>query len=109
MTANLHLDYIQRPAQHTLEITASKGRITWDNADGSAKRYDVDNKTWEEYFLPEGFERNHLFMAEMAHFLRVVKHEESPTCTLDDGLKALEISLAVYDSAQKGCLVKFNR
>lgn len=107
-TANVHLDYLQRLPQHTLELTGTTGRITWDNATALARRYDADHETWEEFSPPQGFERNHLFLAEMAHFLRVARGEEAPYCTLEDGIAAILITEAVHRSAREGCLVKFN-
>jgi len=58
-------------------------------------------------FPPADFERNHLFLAEMQHFIRVVEKQESPVCTLEDGLTALELTTAIHRSAREGCLVKF--
>lgn len=107
VSANIHLDYLQRPGQHDLLITGTAGIIQWSNADGSAKRYDPENEVWEEVHPPEGFERNTLFMEEMAHFLRVVKGEEAPLCTLEDGIAALRLTEAVHCSAREGSLVKF--
>lgn len=107
VNANIHLDYLQRPGQHDLRITGTKGTILWSNTDGSAKRYDPANEVWEEVYPPEGFERNTLFLDEMAHFLRVVEKNESPICTLEDGIAALRLTGAVHRSAHEGCLVKF--
>ncbi len=104
---NVHLDYLQRPPQHTLEITGNKGSIIWDNANGAARCFDAENEVWEEFNPPADFERNHLFLGEMAHFLRVAAHQESPQCTLEDGIATLQIALAVHRSAREGCLVKF--
>jgi predicted dehydrogenase len=106
--ANVHLDYLQRPAQHTLELTGAKGRITWDNATAIARRYDATHETWEEFSPAQGFERNQLFLAEMSHFLRVARGEEAPICTLQDGIEGIRITEAVHRSAREGCLVKFN-
>ena len=106
-TANIHLDYLQRPAQHTLELTGTQGRITWDNATAIARRFDPESGTWEEKSPPQGFERNHLFLSEMTHFLRVARGEETPRCTLEDGIEAIRITEAVHRSAREGCLVKF--
>ena len=105
--ANIHLDYLQRPGQHDLLITGSAGTIHWSNADGSAKRYDPVHDQWEEVRPPEGFERNTLFLEEMAHFLRVVERQEAPLCTLEDGIAVLQLTEAVHRSAREGCLVKF--
>lgn len=106
LVGNVHLDYVQRPPQHDLWITGSKGSIYWDNTTGIVKYYDAEAKVWNEVPTPLGFERNTLFMDEMAHFLRVVRNEEEPTCTLEDGLAALEITEAVHRSArERGMLV----
>ena len=105
--ANFHLDYLQRPGQHDLLITGTAGIILWSNLDGSAKRYDPANDVWEEVYPPEGFERNTLFMDEMAHFLRVAEKQEAPLCTLEDGIAALRLTEAVHRSAREGCLIKF--
>jgi predicted dehydrogenase len=43
----------------------------------------------------------------MAHFLRVVKKQEAPVCSLEDGIAALLLTEAVHRSAREGCLVKF--
>lgn len=107
VTANIHLDYLQQPGQHDLLITGSAGSIQWSNADGCAKRYDPANDVWEEVHPPEGFERNTLFIDEMAHFLRVVEKQEAPLCTLEDGIAALRLTEAVHRSAREGSLVKF--
>ena len=101
-TANVHLDYLQRPAQHDLLIIGTEGSIYWDNTTGSAKYYDPQENKWHEVQPPADFERNRLFMDEMAHFLRVAHQEETPICTLEDGVIALLITEAVHRSAQQG-------
>ena len=102
LTANIHLDYMQRPAQHDLWITGTNGSIHWDNKTGIARYFDVEENDWHEVLPPPDFERNHLFIAEMAHFLSVVRNEEEPAITLEDGLAALAITEAVHRSAREG-------
>jgi hypothetical protein len=45
------------------------------------------------YPLPDGFERNQLFVAQTQHFLKVAAGESAPICTLEDGVRALEMAL----------------
>ena len=106
-TANIHLDYLQRPAQHDLLIIGDNGTLHWDNATGKARCFDARRNEWDEFSPPADFERNHLFLAEMQHFIRVVEKQEAPVCTLEDGLTALELTTAIHRSAREGCLVKF--
>jgi predicted dehydrogenase len=107
--ANVQLDYLQRPGEHTLKIVGSEGTILWDNATTKAKLYRAATGSWEEVSPPPGFERNVMFLDEMRHFISVARKETEPLCTLEDGITALRMAQAVYKSAQDGCLVKFTR
>jgi predicted dehydrogenase len=90
---SVHLDYIQQPATHHLEIVGTRGTLRWDSADGSLKLYRAAEATWESFTPPDGFERNWMFMEEMRHFLAIARGQAAPRCTLDDGIHALEIAV----------------
>lgn len=106
---SLHLDYDQRPASHTLDITGSLGLLHWDNADGYTRLTQVlpDGKTGpcQEYPPPVGFERNTMFLDELRHFLNVIQGEAEPVCTLDDGIMALRLALAAHQSHQQETVI----
>ncbi|MDH5605478.1 MAG: Gfo/Idh/MocA family oxidoreductase [Anaerolineae bacterium] len=106
---SVHLDYNQRPPRHSLEIVCSGGTIIWDNAAGGLRVYFAEENRWREFALPEGFERDDLFRAQMDHFLEVVSGKADPLCTLEDGIRAQALALAAHRSAQTGELVKFDR
>ena len=97
----IHLDYVQRPPRHTLEIVGNCGTIVWENSTGAARLYKPEGQHWIEALPPAGFERNQLFLDEMAHFTQIVKGKESPCCTLQDGITALTITDAIYRSASE--------
>jgi len=94
---SLHLDYIQRPGVHRLELIGERGTLTWDNADGAARlsaaNLDGTPGEWQVFAPPESFERNTLFMDEMRHFLAVIRGEVAPLCNLEDGEAALRLAL----------------
>lgn len=102
LLSSTHVDYVQRPGQHTLQVIGSKGSITWDNATGIAKLFEAEADRWLESSLPAGFERNFLFMDEMRHFLDVTHKKESPICTLSDGIAAIQLIEAIHLSAKTG-------
>ncbi len=115
----VHLNYVQRPPSHRWEIVGSQGTLRWDNADGSLTFYRVSMPfgEWSEsppppqvetFTPPPDFERNHLFLAEMRHFLDVVRGEAEPICTLEDGIRALELALAAHRSAEQGEMIHFS-
>lgn len=94
--ASVHLDYYRRQPVHRFEIVGTRGLMSWDNADGSVKVVDVENGVNDVFYPPEGFERNWLFVSEMRHFMDVVQGRSEPVCTLEDGLRAQQIALAVH-------------
>lgn len=103
----VHVDYLQRPAEHTLQILGTGGLIQWDNSTGSASLYQAADDHWERKSLPVGFDRNDLFLDELRHFIRVIEGLENPACTLSDGAWALRLALCAHQSAQSGNQIHF--
>lgn len=89
----LHLDYLQQPAAHTLEIIGTGGTLRWNNADASLTLHTPEDLDGRVFAPPQGFERNWLFLDEMRHFLAVARDEVVPLCGLEDGVRALELAL----------------
>jgi len=100
---SVHLDYYQQPPSHTLDFACERGRILWNNADGSARILPADGQNSRLIIPPEGFERNEMFLAEMADFVRLCRGENFEYCSLEDGIRVQEIVAAVRQShAQEG-------
>ena len=95
---HVHLDYIQRPGKHVVEIIGDSGTITWDNKDGVARCYSAEYEVWHEFTPSSDFERNTLFIDEMENFIEFIKGNEIPMCTLEDGIKIQKIVSAIYQS-----------
>jgi predicted dehydrogenase len=103
---SVHVNYNQRPPRHDLEIVGTEGTITWDNADGAAHAFLAGPSEMRGGSPPEGFDRNHLFMDEIANFMAVIRNEEAPACSLEDGVQALRLVLAALESAQSGRIIR---
>jgi predicted dehydrogenase len=102
LLAGMHLDYVQRPPAHRMEIIGVGGTIHWDNASGAVRLYRASAAEWEQFPAPPGFERNDLFLEQMRHFLAVTRNEAQPACTLEDGVRALELALAALNQQARG-------
>lgn len=102
---SVHLDYLQRPPAHHLEIIGAWGTLRWNNADGAVHLFRAGRREAEVFPAPDGFERNDMFLEEMKHFVSVVRGEEQPACTLEDGVRALQIALAAHASAREGKMI----
>jgi len=113
---SLYLDYNQRPPAHYLEVIGTQGTLRWDNNDGQVALYHAGDPAspgaaqgaWQVYpASPEPvFERNAMFVAEMSHFLAVVRGEALPVCTLEDGIIAQRLAFGVLESSSFGCMYK---
>lgn len=104
---SVHLDFVQRPPRHDLEIIGTQGTIQWANASGVARLYQAEQADWQEVLPPYGFERNTLFLDELKHFIHIVNREEVPVCNLQDGMIALKLADAAYRSANNNETIQF--
>ncbi len=104
----VHLDYIRRPARHGLELIGTEGVLSWDNASGYLTWYKDGGKVTEVFRPPAGFERNSMFLEQMAHFIQVVRGECDPLCSLEDGIRAQVLVLAALESAQRGKMIRLD-
>ena len=112
----VHLNYVQRPPRHTLEVVGTNGTLSWDNADGILHFSNPpasfgsfsDNPpapVTQTFAPPEGFERNQLFVAQTRHFMEIARGAQEPVCRLEDGIRALELALAAQESASTGRVI----
>ena len=98
----VHLDYVQRPPSHVLQITGQRGHILWDNAHGAVQYYRTDTATSETVEMDSDFERNTLFIEEVKHLLSCIENGTEPCVNLDDGIAAQKIVLAAKESNREG-------
>ena len=99
VTAAVHLDYLARPATHTLRLWGTGGALEWDGLSGALVQREPAGAEAGRWLPPAGFERNHLFLDEMRHFLAVLRGETHPCCTLADGVASLEMALGILEGA----------
>ena len=97
--AGVHLDYLQRPPDHHLEVVGEEGRLRWNGWTGGLEVCRSPEWVWQHQPAPDGFERNDMFVQEIKHFRAVASGDESPACTLEDGIRVQRIIEAVRDSA----------
>ena len=109
----VHVNYFQRPPVHRLEIAGTYGTLRWNNADGVLHLFRMPAPfgsfsdqppapVMESFPPPEGFERNQLFVAQARHFIDIVRGESEPVCTLEDGIQAVRLAQAAYQSQETG-------
>jgi len=91
---------VQRPPEHTLELIGEEGTLHWDGRTGDLKVSTAPEWSWIHQSPPAGYERNEMFLAEMAHFIQVVRGEEAPACSLEDGIRVQRMIETIRRSAR---------
>lgn len=99
---SVHLDYLQNPPGHSLEITGTDGYLRWEAYDSRVEFTGSDGEGAQSFEPPEGYRRNQMFVDELRHFVDLVQHGGQPACDISDGTRALEIALAARQSFQTG-------
>jgi predicted dehydrogenase len=100
--AQVRLDYLQSPKQHWMEIKGENGTLHWDYADANPTWRKLSSQDEQHVGDASAFRRNDMFLQEMTHFIDMVRNDVNPICSLEDGLRALEVAVAVHQSAQEG-------
>lgn len=92
---SIHLDFLQKPPRRHCRITGTKGVIEWNYYSSNVTLWRSGHAETVEF---PGFVRNDLFMAQAANFLAAMTGRETPRCTLQDGVKTLQVCLAAKAS-----------
>ena len=95
----LHLDYYEQPKRHFLSIICSKGTLHWEYEKSDVRLVRASGDT-VEIPPPEDYERNHMYLAEMQHFLDICRKGVPPICGYTDGKKALELAWGILQSGR---------
>jgi predicted dehydrogenase len=93
--------FASRHVTRRIDVTGSAGACTLD-LQGCTLH--ATGQVAEEVALPE-YQRNAMFVAELAHFLACVETGSAPRIPLDDGIAVLQVALAVKASLARGTFV----
>ncbi|RDJ32194.1 MAG: gfo/Idh/MocA family oxidoreductase [Crenarchaeota archaeon] len=106
ITAELHLDFFQRPEFRSIKIKGTKGIIYWDSETNEIKLFSNQNNKWISVLKLKKFDRNQMYVDEMNHFLKCVKSKKKTINSLSEGIDTLKIALAMKNSAKYGRVIR---
>jgi predicted dehydrogenase len=101
LPVSVSLDFVQRPPQRYGEVVGDGGTLRWDLREPLVSLYDVATGAWEHERFPE-FNRNQLFIEEMAAFLRAIETRATPELSAESGARTLLTALAAKKSLASG-------
>lgn len=100
--AQVHLDYLRPSYGREMEIVGRHGVLRWDHVEGVVTLEAAGQMPREVHRIPEGFERNHMFLNHMHYFLRRLQSPTLPASSqLEEAVAVLRVALAAHRSAQQ--------
>jgi predicted dehydrogenase len=98
--AQIHLDYVRPSYGRSLEIVGEKGVLQWDFIAGTVEVAFDGKPSHVMHKVAPDFERNHMFLAHMNHFLSRLSTPTLPAISsLNESISALRTALACHLSA----------
>ena len=97
---NIHLDFLQKPAQRVCSFIGSKGRIDWDLAKNSIQLHH-DNGIDLVYSDPD-WDRNEMYVALIEDFIQLITGKPNRTVSLQAAHKTIELVGTIKKLAVKG-------
>ena len=96
--ASLHMDYVRRLYDCSLEITGECGTIRWCYQDGTVAWYTASDGVGRQMSWPQHGDED-MYVRQMRHFLRVLEGAETSEQDLREAKRVLEIALAAKRAA----------
>ncbi len=98
----LHLDLFGRPHEKSIKFIGETGTLIWKvNEILIGKTMDDE---WEKETFTD--DRNAMFISVAQEFLKVAEGEKNPSCTIQDGMKVMDVIEAVRRSSAEGSTVQ---
>jgi predicted dehydrogenase len=107
LPVHLLQDYLQRPSSRSCEVVGDRGKAVLDLVELSLTSWDAEGTPTVRRFAR--FERNQLFLDEIAHFLHCVTTRERPRVDLRAGRESLRTALAAKEAIRTNEIVVLDR
>ena len=104
LPVHVRLDYLQRPPQRVCEVIGDAGKAVYNYYTNEVDVHDLATRQQTVHRFAH-FDRNQMFVDEMAHFLACVRGEQRSMIDLDEAVASLRISLAADESLHSGHVV----
>jgi predicted dehydrogenase len=101
--ASVHVDYVRRPARRSIELVGEQGVLRWDYQRNVIEHYAPSTRQWQIEEGDPAFERNHMYVDELRHFVACVRNAtERPLIDGPQGAAILALALAALRSSSEG-------
>jgi predicted dehydrogenase len=97
---SIHLDYVRRTYDCSLEIIGDEGTIQWCYQDNRVRWYVAEEKAWHELSWPK-YDGNDMYVEEMKHFIKMLNNEEPSQSDVQNACRVLKIAMAAKRSTEE--------
>jgi predicted dehydrogenase len=97
---HIHLDFLQKPSRRYIHVVGELGSVTYDYPE-SRLELNILGKG-PEIAVYDQFQRNDMFLNEVADFIAACETKEKPPIPLNEGIDVLSICLAAKQSLTSG-------
>jgi predicted dehydrogenase len=105
--AELHQDFVQRPAQRSVTVLGERGRLVWSLSGRYLELRDESGQERERMDFAQ-LTRNQMFLDELANFLGCVSRAEPCRPSLREAALSLEVAVALLASQADGAQKKID-
>ena len=112
LRVTMHLDLLGRPHEKSIVVRGTEGTLRWTTAVDykcnwikghiSGQIDELDVFDIDDTF---NFDRNQMFIDEAKEFLDMIDGKAKASCTLQDGIKVLELVESCFESSKTGRMV----
>ncbi len=95
---SVHMDYWQRPPARRFSIIGDRGTLHWDYHLRILQKIDHSSKRIEAFSVPDGFDRNDMFIKEARHFIECIEAHTEPLINFEQGADVLEICMQIKEA-----------
>ena len=108
VVASVHMDYVRRVYDRSLEVVGTGGVLQWRFQDNFVGCYDASSGNWVTLSESKAHNYNAMYMAEMQHILDVADRRAVPCQDGHRGKQVVEMALLAKKSAAVGRLIPFS-
>ena len=84
----IRINFCSEPSKRNIIIRGEKGQISWDLILGKLDIYDDMNLIYE---YKHNFDRDHIFLIQIQHFIDCIQINQRPKCSVSEGKNILEL------------------
>ncbi len=100
----IHLDFVQHPQHHTLELYGDRKTAIVNTEVWQIHLFDRDKEGYQ--VIPVPVARDEIFRTQIAEFLESARGDKIPICSVHDGVAAVRVAEAAVQSSHEHRMVQ---